>query len=334
MGKPRYNLPMASIPLPARSEAHPHLRALNPLRDLPQVADLIEICFRQHMDRDSQEYVREMRRANAEDPWARWAHNAWEGASMPLNGFVWEENGKIVGNTSLMGFRHQRKKITMIANVAVHPDYRHRGIARATLERAMSHARDHSAHELWLNVRDDNPDALDLYNDVGFREFTRRTQWTLSDGFIPPESDAFQVSARQARHWPMHREWLALCHPEDISWYRSWNFNGLAPGIWNWLYLLFVDFNLRQWIALKDDTLQAVLSWTPSGARHEPLWLALGPESASEAVTRLLVHARRELGRRQFVLEHPAGRVDESIRAAGFVPQRTLVWMRADGATK
>ena len=222
----------------------------------------------------------------------------------------------------------------MIANVAVHPDFRHRGIARAVLERAMNHARDHGAHELWLNVRDDNPDALDLYNDVGFREFTRRTQWTVSDGFIPLASDTFQVSARQARHWPMHREWLALCHPEDISWYRSWNFNGLAPGIWNWLYLLFVDINLKQWIATQHDQLQAVLSWTPSGARHEPLWLALGPDSAPEAVTRLLIHARRELGRRRFVLEHPAGRADEAIRAAGFVPQRTLIWMRADGATK
>jgi ribosomal protein S18 acetylase RimI-like enzyme len=325
---------MASIPLPARADAHPHLRALNPLRDLPQVADLIEICFRQNMDRDGEEYVREMRRASAEDPWTRWANNAWEGASMPLNGFIWEEGGKIVGNTSLIGFRHQGKKITMIANVAVHPDYRHRGIARATLERAMDHARSHGAHELWLNVRDDNPDALDLYADVGFREITRRTQWTLSDGFIPLASDAFQVSARQARHWSLQREWLALCHPDEISWYRSWNFNGLAPGIWNWLYLLFVDINLKQWVATQHDQLQAVLSWTPNGARHEPLWLALGPDSAPEAVTRLLVYARRELGRRKFVLEHPAGRADESIRAAGFLPRRTLIWMRADGATK
>lgn len=332
---------MASILIPAHADTHPNLRALNPLRDMPQVADLIEICFHQNMDREGEEYLREMRRPKAEDPWTRWANNAWEGASMPLNGFVWEENGKIVGNTSLIGFHHQRKKITMIANVAVHPNYRHRGIARATLERAMSHARERGAHELWLNVRDDNPDALDLYSDVGFVERTRRTQWTLSDGFIPPASDEFQVSARQARHWPAQREWLALCHPDEISWYRSWNFNGLAPGIWNWLYLLFVDVNLKQWIATRDDpstgsgqALHAVLSWTPSGARHEPLWLALGPESAPEAVTRLLVHARRELGRRKFVLEHPAGRADESIRAAGFIPQRTLIWMRADGATK
>lgn len=333
MEKPRYNPLMASIPLPAPPEPHPHLRALNPLRDLPQVADLIEICFRQNMDRDGEAYLREMRRANT-DAWTRWASSAWEGASMPPNGFVWEENGKIVGNTSLIGFRQRRKKISMIANVAVHPDYRHRGIARAVLERAMHHARERGAHELWLNVRDDNADAIDLYNDTGFREFTRRTQWERSDGPIPPASDAFQVSTRQARHWPLQREWLALCHPEEISWYRGWNFRGLAPGFWNWFYFLFVDVRLHQWVATQRGQLQAALSWTPSGTRHEPLWLALGPESAPEAVTRLLVHARRELGRRKLVLEHPSGRFDASIRAAGFVSQRTLLWMRADGATK
>ena len=92
--------------------------------------------------------------------------------------------------------------------------------------------------------------------------------------------------------------------------------------------------NLRQWAALRDGKLQAVLSWTPGGSRREPLWLALGEDSDSEAATRLLVQARRELGSRKFILYHPAGPVDESIRAAGFRAERTLVWMSAPGATK
>jgi GNAT superfamily N-acetyltransferase len=323
---------MASIPIPARADAHPNLRPLNVLRDMPQVADLIELCFHQNMDRDGENYVREMRRAGREQSWMRSMENA---SSMPLTGFVWEQDGKIIGNASLILFRHNRQKLYMLANVASHPDHRHRGIGRAVTEKAVAHAREHGADELWLNVRDDNPDALDLYLDLGFREHSRRTQWQSAD--LPASATVpagFQIVPRQPRFWPMQLAWLKQNHPNELAWYRAWNFKGLAPGLWNWLYLLFVDMNLRQWAALKNDSLQAVLSWTPNGSRHEPLWLALGAESAPEAATQLLVHARRELGMRRFVLDHPVGPVDESIRTAGFSLIRTLIWMRAEGATK
>jgi hypothetical protein len=187
----------------------------------------------------------------------------------------------------------------------------------------MERARTGGTQELWLNVRDDNPDALDLYSDLGFRERARRTQWQVAESGIPSTaSKEFQIIERPARFWPAQRAWLDQLHPEELAWYRGWNFKGLA-------YM-----NLRQWAALRDDKLQATLSWTPNGTRHEPLWLALGPDSAPEAATSLLVHARSELGKRRFILDHPVGPADESIRAAGFIPQRTLVWMRAEGATK
>ncbi len=317
---------------PSPASAFPNPRPLNVLRDLQQVADLIELCFHKSMDRDGESYVREMRRAAREPAWMRSVENA---SSTPLTGFVWEENGRIVGNASLIVFRHNRKKIYMLANVAVHPDHRHRGIARAVTEQAVDHARRHGAAELWLNVRDDNPDAVDLYTDLGFREHSRRTQWQASDAPIPSFAPGdFQVVPRQPRHWPAQREWLAQLHPDELAWHRAWNFKGLAPGLWNWLHLFFVDMNLRQWSASRGDTLHAVLAWTPNGSRYDPLWLALGPDSSPEAAAGLLVHARGELGRRKFILDHPVGPANESIRAAGFVAQRTLIWMRADGATR
>ena len=326
---------MSSISIPARAEAHPNLRALNVLRDLSQVADLVELCFAKHYDQDGEEYIRQMRRASRDESWLRWASSTMEGASMPLTGYVWEENGRIVGNASLIIFRHHGRKINMIANVAVHPESRHRGIARAVTERAIDHAREHKADELWLHVRDDNPDALDLYSDLGFRERARRTTWQATgDPTLVPASNGFNIFPRPASSWPRQREWMHRLHPDELGWYRNWNFNTLAPGLWNWLYLFFVDLNLRQWAAFRGDRLQAVLSWTPNGSRHEPLWLALGPDSAPEAATSLLVHARTELGRRKLQLDHPVGPADVAIRAAGFVPQRTLIWMRAEDATK
>ncbi len=169
---------MASIPLSSRADAHPNLRPLKVLRDLPQVADLIELCFHQTMDSDGENYVRAMRRAGRDSSWMRSVENT---SSLPLNGYVWEQDGRIIGNASLILFRHDQRRIYMLANVAVHPDSRHRGIGRAVTEQAINHARQHGADELWLNARDDNPDALDLYTDLGFREHSRRTQWLAVD---------------------------------------------------------------------------------------------------------------------------------------------------------
>ena len=143
---------MASIPLTARAEAHPHLRALNILRDLPAVADLIELCFSNTMDSEGQRYVQDMRRAGRDDSFLRWATKMTETTSLPLTGYIWEENGKIVGNASLVPFRRKNERIYLIANVATHPDFRRRGIARALTERAYAEARKVLDHGGWTGL--------------------------------------------------------------------------------------------------------------------------------------------------------------------------------------
>ena len=104
----------------------------------------------------------------------------------------------------------------------------------------------------------------------------------------------------------------------------------LRPGLWNWLYLLFVDMNIHQWTAVRKGSMEAALSWIPYG-RGEALFAATGEGSDPEALTALLLQARRELSHSysSIALEFPTGRFDEAIRAAGFKSMRTLIWMRA-----
>ncbi len=177
---------MASIPIPARTESHPHLRPLNILRDLPAVADLIELCFSDTMDREGQRYVQDMRRAGMDDRFLRWATKLAETTSLPLTGYVWEEDGKLIGNASLVPFRFKRRRLYLIANVAVHPDHRRRGIARILTERALAHAKERRVASVWLHVRDDNPGAIRLYTGLGFRERARRTNWQAAGIPWPP----------------------------------------------------------------------------------------------------------------------------------------------------
>lgn len=322
---------MTSITVPAREEHHPNVRPLNILRDLPAVADLIELCFSDTMDSEGRGYIREMRRAGYDNSFLRWANRAADTTSLPLTGYVWEEDGRIVGNTSLVPFRHRSQKLYLIANVAVHPDHRRKGIARALTERALQHARVKNVNNIWLHVRDDNATAVQLYTSLGFSEQARRTTWKAStDRHIQTPDTDITLTKRHARFWATQQKWLSRLYPDLLAWHLRWNFTPLKPGLWNWFYLLFVDMNIRQWVATHGNELQATLSWIPTG-RGESLFAATGPRSAPEALIALLIQARRDLFHLHpsVTLDFPADEFGDAIRAAGFKPLRTLVWMRA-----
>ena len=320
---------------------------MNMFRDLPAVADLIELCFADTMDNDGQRYIADMRRASRDDGFLKWASHMTETASLPLTGFVWEEDGRIVGNASLIPFRDKGRRIYLIANIAVHPDFRRQGIARTLTRRAMKHGWSKKATALWLHVRDDNPGAIKLYNDLGFQEIARRTTWVAKpDPHIFQPSSEIQVVSRHPRFWSQQQDWLRRLHPDSLNWYHHFNPNSLRPGLLNWLYMLFVDMNIKQWAAVRRDKLLATLSWAPYGGRSEGLILATPPATqtsyakddatpVSEALTQLLIHARRMLSNyTRLSIEHPAGEMTEAFLASGFAERRTLLWMRADPATR
>ena len=318
--------------MPVKTNDHPHLRPLNVLRDLSVVADLIELCFSPTMDNDGQRYLSDMRRASRDDSFLRWASRMTETASLPMMGYVWEQDGRIIGNASLIPFRDQGKRVYLVANVATHPDYRRQGIGRALTDRVMRLARDKNASAIWLHVRDDNPGAIKLYQDLGFQEVTRRTTWQASPEhrLSHPDSD-IEILPRNPRFWPLQQDWLRRLYPKELSWYQSWNTNVLRPGLWNWFYLLFIDFNVRQWAAVRKNELLATLSWMPQGGRSESLFAATGSTGVSgEALTSLLIHARRTITYPpSLTLDYPADELTDAIRAAGFQPRRTLLWMCA-----
>src|SRR5512138_1346010 len=275
---------MSSITIPAKANDHPHLRPLNVLRDLSAVADLIELCFSPTMDNDGQRYLSDMRRASHDDSFLRWASRMTETASLPMMGYVWEQDGQIIGNASLIPFRERGKRIFLVANVATHPDYRRQGIGRALTERVMKQARDRKASSIWLHVRDDNHGAIKLYRELGFRERARRTTWQASlDARIDDPYTEIQIVPRHPHVWPQQLDWLRRLYPDELSWYHSWNLKVFRPGLWNWLYLLFVDFNIKQWAAVREDKLLATLSWIPQGGRSESLYAATPPLGEGEA---------------------------------------------------
>ena len=322
---------MSSITVPARADNHPNLRPMSILRDLPAVADLIEQCFSSTMDSDGRRYVQDMRRAGNDNSFLKWANRVAESTSLPLTGYVWEEGHHIVGNVSLVPFRQNKHRLYLIANVATHPDYRRQGIARALTLRAMQHAHEKKVNDIWLHVRADNPEAIHLYETLGFVERARRTAWqAYTDANTSQVETDIAITNRYPRFWGTQLKWLSRLYPDALSWHMNWSFSSLKPGLFNWLYLMFLDMNVRQWAATRKDDLLATLSWIPTG-RGESLFAATGERSDPEALRALLTQARRDLSRSypHISLEFPAGLFDDAIQAAGFKALRTLIWMQA-----
>ncbi|MBL8090427.1 MAG: N-acetyltransferase [Anaerolineales bacterium] len=320
---------MASITLPTRAQ-HEHLRPLNILRDLPAVADLIEQCFSETMDNEGRRYVQDMRRAGNDNSFIKWANRVADSTSLPLTGYIWEEDNRIVGNISVVPFRHRGKKLYLIANVAVHPNYRHRGIAGALTERALQHIHEKKVKDVWLHVRADNPEAIHIYTKLGFTEYTRRTSWQTIAGNFESTNQDIQITKRHTHFWQTQRLWLTRFYPDLLAWHQHWDISSLRPGLWNWLYLLITDVNIRQWAATKNNQLHATLSFIPHGL-GKGLYAGTGDRSEPEALTALLIHARRELLHYypKLTLDFPVSNFDEAIQNAGFQKIRTLIWMHA-----
>jgi ribosomal protein S18 acetylase RimI-like enzyme len=312
--------------LPITSE---HLRPFDVGRDLSAVADLIEQCFAATLDADGRRYLRQMRAAARSARFLRWASQVSERAATPLSGYVWEEQGRVVGNLSLIPFHNRGRRIYLIANVAVEPAYRQRGIARALTRAALEDTARRRAEAIWLQVRDDNPAAYQLYASLGFAEVCRRATWHSRPVSPPPPPASIVIGAQQGRYWTQQQAWFARAYPPELNWYHPLQLNSLRPGLWGFFHRLLNDIYLRQVSAALDGKLVGLLTWQATHQFADALWLSADPAYEAQAAQALLAHAVQRFGRRRpLALEYPAGQSAEAIQSAGFQLHQTLIWMR------
>lgn len=69
-----------------------------------------------------------------------------------------------------------------VMNLAVHPEYRRRGVGALLLGRALESGKDEGAENVWLEVRTSNRAARTLYENFGFREVGRRPRYYRDTG--------------------------------------------------------------------------------------------------------------------------------------------------------
>ncbi|MBT3322455.1 MAG: GNAT family N-acetyltransferase [Anaerolineae bacterium] len=301
------------------------MRSLNILHDLPKVADLVELCFKKNMDNEGRSYLQQMRSASRKPGPLSWASNP-----MPLRGYIWGNQKEIVGNISIIPFRRAKKNIFLLANIAVHPEFRRQGIARALTQKGIEDAEKYGAISTWLHVEKDNFGAIELYKELGFQPHSERTTWLL-DRKNPPlqKNISIYITSRQAEFWAEQNRWIDEAYPREIRWYRMPDFEIFRPGIMSWLYRIFVEYDIKQWVVEKDGEPQAIIMWKGAYARRTPIWLATVPQADAKSLITLLLYARHQLAssKRELYIDYHAGKFVGAFEQAGFTPKRTLLWM-------
>ncbi len=147
-------------------------------RDLRPVAELIADAFANELDSRGNAALREMRIMSHIGSLLKLLNRSTGEFDDIFGGFVWEEEGKVIGNVTVQkaessGVRWQ------IANVAVAPAYRGRGISRRLMDRALEYIVENGGTWAVLQVYATNEIARNLYHQLDFEDVGGSTDLQL-----------------------------------------------------------------------------------------------------------------------------------------------------------
>ncbi len=304
------------------------IRPFDPGRDLSALADLIEIGFAESLDRSGRRMVRGLRTLGR----FGWLGGLLSKILLPPaanpQGFVWEEEGRVLGNASLLPVNEFPHRWVM-ANVAVIPEEQRRGIGRSLVNASIEHAQAQGAHEIVLQVDQANQAARKLYESLGFTSSPSRTTWV---GRVGPKDHLESLSAgvrpRQAEEWKQQWELARQLHPEGFVWPYPPSARFFQPRDWQQRLRLNMD---RHWVHLEAGRLLGfvTLRWAldPGTLR---MILVVEPDNRGRIEKALISTAVQSLGlsRDLIILDYPTGFATETLKALGFSERRNLVWMR------
>jgi len=140
-----------------------------------------------------------------------------------LSGFVWLEDGLVVGNITVQR-ASQRGDRWQIANVAVAPAYRRRGIANRLMNVALEHVQNSGGRWAVLQVYARNYKARRIYENLDFEYLSGMADLEAPAGVnagvtLPSHIPKFHTFS--ANQWPELYDLASRQLNENAQWWRS-----------------------------------------------------------------------------------------------------------------
>lgn len=310
----------------------------DPGRHMRQVARLVGVVFADELDARGRKSLREMELAG------RLAPFLGDLVSLTLfndalYGQVWVEGGQVIGNVTLQP-GDQSGSRWRVSNVAVAPEHRGRGIARALMQATIREVAEREGSWTLLQVRADNAAAHGLYRSLGFEDVSHDSVWRLPAPPAPPPAPDPGVTLAPLRSLT-GSEWLELARaarsplaqwaePIDRGDYES----GFQRLLGEALGRLTGFYRAERWAVWDGRSLAGAVEtrMTPL-LEHDTLRFAVRPSARGRLEAALVARGLRSLagnGRRPIVVAHDHDHAEgvAALETAGFRVERSLITMR------
>ncbi len=311
-------------------------------RHLGGIAALIELCFGAELDASGRGFLREMQFLSRTGPALRVLQGVLLGQQPWNRGFVWVEGGRVVGSVSTQP-TNARARTWLVANVAVHPEFRRHGIALALMRATLDLVRSQAGQEAILQVDDDNLPAVSLYRQLGFTRVTTRTHWVRAGYATPPafEASPFDVRLRAPGEWADQLALAGQVRPEGLEWSHPLSEADFRSGWRKRVEQFFSGRTDEHWV-VTDPNVSAPAGQALAGSliisgglgEGDRLALLVHPRYRGRLERPLLVRALRRLGHRPWPVRVEYDSDDTLAEAVltdlGFQSRRVLRWMRSD----
>lgn len=312
-------------------------RLVNMNRDIPEVLKLLELVFGNTLDSESRRLLSQSAQAS-QGPSFLWRLSP--AANKLSLGFVWENNGRIIGNVTLLTTKTPDRYL--IVNVAVHPDYRRQGIARELMAQVTQLLVARQAKEVLLQVVKENKAAISLYQSLGYRTIGSMTTWHASISRLrslelPADfGSGPRIREMQSSEWQKAYALDQQSLAADLNWPDL-----LAPDFYkiSWWEHFSNFMNGRRaetWVTHdnKNDLTGLVHIFSEWGHAHEAM-LRVHPNWQGELERPLfakMVYRLQGMSRRNIRINHPDHDLllNDLFHKANFTPKRTLTHMRLD----
>jgi len=318
-----------------QEQAYPGLRPINLNTDIPRVLKLLEICFgdsgSQH---DGQRFYTGPATINQQAAFL-WRLNP--AADKLALGFVWEADGRIVGNVTVLTTQVPGR--FLVVNVAVHPEQRRQGIAYRLMEAVHEMVQKRNGHEILLQVVKTNTPAVNLYQMLNYSRLGSMTSWQApasrlrrleptADGSLGPHIRELRPSEWQSAY----NLDLAALSPE-LNWPEPLNHDAYQNGLWRKITNFVNGRSMETWVTTNNNQLSGMVTILSEWGRTHAASLRVNPKWRGDLERPLLAKLIRRLQylpRHNVRLDHPDDDEFTShlLREANFQPKRALTHMQ------